>query len=174
MGEQTSLVQKYSGLTDPDINERRSKYGENILPVEKSISGWKILLNQFKSPLVYIILAAAAVSLIVEEYGDFAIIMVVVIVDAVLGFIQEFNAQQTYTALKGLLKPTTTVIRNFQKVEIDVRELVPDDLVVLNAGDRVPGDGRLIESIRLFVDEAILTGESEPVNKQVALEDRGK
>ena len=172
--EQNSLVQKYSGLVDPEIKDRRSKYGENILPVEKSVSGWMILLNQFKSPLVYIILAAAAVSLVVGEYGDFGIIMVVVIVDAVLGFIQEFNAHQTYTALKGLLKPTTTVIRNFQKVEIEVRELVPEDLVVLIAGDRVPGDGKLIESIRLYVDEAILTGESEPVAKQEAVEELEK
>jgi len=95
---------------------------------------------------VYIILAAAVVSLIVGEYGDFGIIMAVVIVDAVLGFFQEYQAQRTYTALKGLLRPTTTVLREGQRHEIEVRELVPDDLVLLSAGDRVPGDGALIDS----------------------------
>jgi Ca2+-transporting ATPase len=101
----------------------------------------------------------------VGEYGDFAIIMAVVLFDAVLGYFQERQAQQTYTALKGLLKPTTTVIRDGARQEVEVWELVPGDLVLLNAGEKVPGDGELLESAKLAVDEAILTGESEPVNK---------
>ncbi len=158
-------LQKHPGLSSAEVIERRQQYGENSLPAEKSVSAWAILLAQFKSPLVYIILAAAGVSLLVGEYGDFGIIMAVVIIDAILGFFQEYQAQRTYTALKGLLKPTTTVIRDGQRQEIPVRELVPGDLVLLNAGEHIPGDGTITESVQLAVDEAILTGESEPVNK---------
>jgi Ca2+-transporting ATPase len=158
------------GLTSAQVLEQRRKHGENVLPSTKGLSVWAIFFAQFKNPLVYIILAAATVSLVVGEYGDFAIIMAVVVIDAVLGFIQEYRAQQTYTALKSLLKPTTTVIRDGTRQEIQVRELVPDDLVVLNAGEHVPGDGRIIEYTKLIVDEAILTGESEPVVKSTAPE----
>src|SRR5512135_2006547 len=156
------------GLTPEQVLERRAQFGENRLPAEKGVSVWKILFNQLKSPLVYIILAAAGVSLVVGELGDFAIIMAVVVVDAILGFVQEYQAQRTYTALKGLLKPTTTVIRDGQRQEIEVRELVPGDLVLLNAGERVPGDGELVESAKLTADEAILSGESEPAGKNAA------
>ena len=143
----------------------RQQYGENRLPAEKGTTVWTILLNQIKSPLVYIILVAAAVSFIVKEYNDFAIIMAVVVIDVILGFIQEYQAQQTYTALKGLLKPTTTVIRDGNRQEVEVWELVPGDVVLLNSGEHVPADGEITESTKLAVDEAILTGESEPVSK---------
>ncbi len=158
-----------TGLSESQVLERRKEFGENVLPAEKTTTWWIILFNQFKSPLVYIILVAALVSLIVAEYGDFAIIMVVVIVDAILGFVQEYQAQNTYLALKNLLKPTTTVIRmgeqGAERKEVEVSELVPGDLVVLNAGEKVPGDGVILEGYKIAVDESILTGESEPVNK---------
>ncbi|NMC30793.1 MAG: HAD-IC family P-type ATPase [Pelolinea sp.] len=154
-----------TGLTNEEVLERRSQFGENRLPTEKPISPWTLLLNQFKSPLVYIILVAALVSLFAKEISDFFIIIVVVLVDVILGFIQELQAQKTYTALKGLLKPTTTVIREGERREVEVWELVPSDLVLLNAGEKAPGDGTLIECIKVTIDEAILTGESEPVTK---------
>jgi Ca2+-transporting ATPase len=157
--------QTLQGLTAAQVIAQRRKYGENVLPLTKRTSAWTILVNQFKNPLVYIILAAAAISLAVGEYSDFIIIMAVVVLDAMLGFIQEYQAQRTYTALKGLLKPTTTVIRDGVRQEIQVRELVPDDLVVLSAGERIPGDGEVLEAIKLTVEEAILTGESEPIVK---------
>lgn len=156
-------------LTQAQVNQRRQEFGENILPVEKPVSNWTILLNQLKSPLVYIILAAAMVSLVVREYGDFAIIMVVVVVDAILGFVQEYQAQNTYLALKSLLRPTTTVLRGGdqgpERVEIEVSQLVPGDLVILTAGEKIPADGVVLEGAKLAVDEAILTGESEPISK---------
>jgi P-type Ca2+ transporter type 2C len=155
------------GLTKTEILTRLQQYGENRLPVEKSTPTWTILLNQVKSPLVYIILVAALVSLLAREFGDFAIIMAVVIIDVILGFVQEYQAQKTYTALKGLLRPTTTVLRDGERCEVEIWELVPGDLVLLNAGEKIPGDGALLESTKLAVDEAILTGESEPVNKAV-------
>ncbi len=155
-----------NGLKAEEVLERRAQFGENRLPSEKGVSVWTILFNQLKSPLVYIILAAAGISLALGELGDFAIIMAVVVIDVILGFIQEYQAQRTYVALKGLLKPTTTVIREGQRMEVEVWELVPGDLVVLNAGEKAPGDGELIEATKISLDEAILTGESEPVNKQ--------
>src|SRR5512136_3003394 len=156
-----------TGLTKAEVLSRRAQYGENRLPAEKTTSPWTILLNQVKSPLVYIILVAALVSLFAREYGDFAIIMAVVVIDVILGFVQEYQAQKTYTALKGLLKPTTTVLRDGERREVEIWELVPGDLVLLSAGEKVPGDGLLLESTKLAMDEAILTGESEPVNKAV-------
>ncbi len=156
----------HTGLTSEEVLALRAKYGENRLPGEKGVSVWSILLNQLKSPLVYIILTAAGISLALGELGDFTIIMAVVVIDVILGFIQEYQAQRTYEALKGLLKPTTTVIRNGQRIEVEVWELVPGDLVVLNAGEKAPGDGEILEATKLSVDEAFLTGESEPVNKE--------
>lgn len=156
----------HTGLTSEEVLALRTKYGENRLPGEKGVSVWSILLNQLKSPLVYIILAAAGISLALGELGDFTIIMAVVVIDVILGFIQEYQAQRTYETLKGLLKPTTTVIRDGQRVEVEVWELVPGDLVVLNAGEKAPGDGEILEATKLSVDEAFLTGESEPVNKE--------
>ncbi len=164
-----------TGLTEDQVIERRKEFGENVLPAEKTTRWWTIFFNQFKSPLVYIILTAGLVSLVVGEYGDFGIIMVVVVVDAILGFVQEYQAQNTYLALKNLLKPTTTVIRmgsqGQERKEIEVSELVPGDLVVLNAGEKVPGDGEILEGAKLAVDESILTGESEPVNKSAVVEE---
>ena len=154
-----------TGLSDAEVLESRKQHGENRLPVQKDTSAWIILLSQFKSPLIYIILVAALISLVAGEYGDFWIITAVIIIDVVLGFLQEYKAHKTYTALKGLLKPTTTVIRNSERREVEVWELVPHDLVLLNFGENVPGDGILIESTKVSVDEAILTGESEPVSK---------
>jgi len=160
--------ERFTGLNVEQVLERRAQFGENRLPAEKSVSAWAVLFNQIKSPLVYIILAAAGVSLALGELGDFGIIMAVVVVDVILGFFQEYRAQRTYTALKGLLKPTTTVLRKEQRMEVEVWELVPGDLVVLNMGEKVPGDGLLLESTKIAVDEAILTGESEPANKSIA------
>jgi len=157
-----------TGLTNTEVLAQRQQFGENRLPAEKNTSAWTILLNQVKSPLVYIILVAALVSLFAQEYGDFAIIMAVVVIDVILGFVQEYQAQKTYTALKGLLKPTTTVLRDGERHEVEIWELVPGDLVLLNAGEKVPGDGQLLECIKLAMDEAILTGESEPIIKTVS------
>ncbi len=159
--------ERFSGLTAAETLERRKQFGENRLPAEKGISTWSILLAQVKSPLVYIILAAALVSLLVGELGDFGIIMAVVVIDVVLGFVQEYQAKRTYAALKGLLKPTTTVIREGKRQEVEVWELVPDEIVLLNMGEHIPGDGVMIESNKLSVNEAILTGESEAVTKSI-------
>ena len=165
MIEQASNHEQHQGLPEAEAQKRLAQYGLNQLPKEKGISPLVILLNQFKSPLVYIILTAALVSLLVREMGDFFIIMAVVVIDAVLGFVQEYQAQRTYEALKGLIKETATVLRGGVRKEIDSSQLVPGDLVLLANGERIPADGKLVEGVKLSVDEAILTGESEPVMK---------
>lgn len=155
------------GLSSTQVTEFRTRFGENRLPAEKGISSWTLLINQLKSPLIYIIFIAAGISLALGEISDCAIIMAVVIADVLMGFAQEYQAQRTYVALKNLLKPTTTVIRNGQHQEVEVWELVPGDIALLSAGDKVPADGEVYEEISLSLDEAILTGESEPVSKEV-------
>ncbi|MHC1720923.1 MAG: cation-translocating P-type ATPase [Clostridiaceae bacterium] len=153
------------GLTEAEVLSQRRIFGENILPSPKGVSAWIIFFSQFKSPLIYIILVAAAISLLMGEISDFFIITVVIVIDVALGFAQEYKAHQTYKALKGLLKTTAKVIRDGIRREVDVREVVPGDLAILNAGERIPGDGELIYSTKFSVDEAVLTGESEPVSK---------
>jgi Ca2+-transporting ATPase len=157
-----------TGLSEAAAEEQMKLSGPNVLPASKGRSALSILLDQFKNPLIYIILVAAAISLLMGEYGDFAIIAVVVVIDVILGFSQEFQAHRTYKALKGMMKMTASVIRGGIRREIDISELVPGDLAVLNAGEKIPGDGEILSSTKLSVDEAILTGESEPIGKSSA------
>lgn len=171
MSNQSDTELKSRGLSAAQVEMLRQGYGENRLPEEAVLTNWTILLNQIKNPLVYIILVAAMVSLILGEWGDFAIIMVVVAADLILGFFQEYQAQKTYVTLKSLLSPTTVVIRDGIRQVVPVAELVPGDLVLLKAGDKIPADGTLLETIFLSLDESILTGESEPVLKESLPED---
>lgn len=161
-----------SGLSEHEVRAARQRFGENRLPAEKPTSILEIFINQVKSPLIYVIFIAAAVSLVMGEYGDFILIMVVVVVNVIMGFVQEYKAQRTYTALKSLLKPVTTVVRNGKRVEVEVWQIVPGDIVALRSGEKAPGDGMLVESTKISVDEAILTGESEPVSKHVGNTDQ--
>lgn len=169
--QENNIKDKLDGLSTKQAEELLAIHGENSLPSEKGPSKLAIFLGQLKSPLVYIILAAAAVSLVVREYGDFGIIMAVVVFDAILGYIQEYRAQQTYQALKSLIKPVATVLRNGTRMDIEAKYLVPGDIVILNAGEHVPADGAVLESTKLTLDEAILTGESEPVQKSETTEE---
>jgi Ca2+-transporting ATPase len=162
--------QQLGGLTAAEVRARRQRYGENVLPTVAGPTVWSILLDQFKSPLVYIILVAGAISLVAGERTDALLILAVVVIDVAVGFVQEYQAQRSYSALRGLLRPMTTVIRDGERQEVEVREVVPGDLVALNAGDRIPADGEILQSARLSANEAILTGESEAVPKSEAPE----
>lgn len=162
---QTGLI---PGLTASEVVTIRGRVGENRLPVDAGVAWWHILLQQFASPLVYVILAAAAISIALGEIADAALILVVVVIDVILGFIQEYQAQRTYGSLRSLLKPTATVIRDGRRIDIEAWELVPGDVMVLGAGDRVAADGNVLHATRLSVDEAVLTGESEAVTKSEA------
>lgn len=156
-----------NGLSDEEVISSRAQHGSNVLPERKRATAWSILLSQFKSPLIYIILVADVISLITGEMSDFAIITLVIVIDVLLGFFQEYQAEKTYIALKGLLKPTTTVVRNGQREEIDVSEVVGGDIVLLAMGEHVPADGEILETQNLVINEAILTGESIPVQKSL-------
>jgi len=154
-----------TGLTSSEAAGRKKQFGPNKLREKKGRSPASIFISQFKNPLIYIISAACIISLVLAEYGDALIIGVVIAVDSVLGFVQEYRAEKTVATLRQLLKPIARVIRNGEMIEIDAADIVPGDLVAINPGDRVAADGELIESVVLNVNEAILTGESEPVMK---------
>lgn len=143
----------------------REKFGENILSVKKEVSRFSIFIDQFKNPLIYILLIVTLISLALKDYIEVIPMGLVVALNVIMGFSQEYNAQKTLEALRNILKPRTVVIRDGARKEIEIKELVPEDLVVLVGGDRVPADGELIEGVKVFVNEAILTGEEEAVEK---------
>ena len=169
-----------TGLTEEDAKKRLEKYGKNVIEEGKKTSPLKIFLNQFRDPLVYILLAAAGISAVVGEVTDFALITVILLLNGVFGFIQEYKAEKAIEALKKMATPRAKVVRNGRTVEIPATELVPGDVVILEEGDAVPADIRLVEVRGLTIDESLLTGESAPVVKtcealpeETALADRG-
>ncbi len=125
-----------TGLSENAVKRLQKEHGENALPSGRPASAAMILLSQFKSPLIYVILGAALVSFVMKEFKDFAIIMAVVVFDVVLGFFQEYQASLTYQSLKSLVKPMATVIRDGQRKEIDVKSVVPNDIVLLATGTK--------------------------------------
>jgi Ca2+-transporting ATPase len=155
----------WKGLTSSQVLERKKRFGVNALPEQKGRTALTIYLSQFKNPLIYVISIAAFISFVMGEYNDALIIGIVIILDSLVGFFQEYKAEKAVVALRRLLKPTAKVIRNGSIVEIDASEIVPGDIVAVNDGDRIPADGKLVEVVNLHINEAILTGESEPVVK---------
>jgi Ca2+-transporting ATPase len=153
------------GLTSSEVAERRKRFGLNMLAEKKGRSALAIYVSQFRNPLIYIISVAFVISFVLMEYEDALIIGVVILLDSVLGFGQEYRAEKTVVALRRLLRPTARVIRDGETVEIEASMIVPDDIVAANPGDRIAADGELIEAVNLSLNEAILTGESEPVAK---------
>jgi Ca2+-transporting ATPase len=157
----------HRGLTAEEVRSRLEKYGYNELQREEKVSPWTLFLNQFKNALIVILLVAIVLSAIVGEYVDAVIIAAIVIFCAILGFVQEYRAERALEALKQMLSPTITVLRGGKEEEAPSKELVPGDILLLEAGDRVPADARLIEHHSLRCDEAPLTGESIPVGKSI-------
>ncbi len=153
------------GLSESEVGERLSQYGPNRLIEEEEISWLKLLLHQFASPLIYILIIAALITFILKEYIDTGVIMAVVILNAIIGFFQEYKAEKSIRALKNMIVPKARVLRDGDEKEIKSEELVPGDIVVLFSGSRVPADIRLISTIELKIDEAMLTGESLPAEK---------
>jgi Ca2+-transporting ATPase len=157
---------KYKNLSSIEVIEIQEKYGKNILPEEKIASGFKIFISQFANPLVYVLLLAGIISIFLQKYFDIVLIFSVVVVNAMMGFFQEYKTQKTLSALKKLVRPTAKVLRDNERQKILASNLVPGDIVFLGAGDRIPADGRIVEAASFFINEAILTGESEPVLKK--------
>ena len=156
------------GLTDNEAAERLKQYGPNKLIEEEKISKLKILFHQFTSPLIYILLAAAVVTFLLKEYIDTGVIMAVVTLNAIIGYIQEYKAEQGVRALKKMLIPRARVLRNGKEKEIHSEQLVPGDVVLLASGTKVPADLRLLKTYELKVEEAMLTGESTPAEKSAS------
>lgn len=153
------------GLTEEEVKQRLKKYGPNKIAEEEKISKLKILLHQFTSPLIYILLIAGVVTILLKEYIDSGVIFAVVILNAIIGFVQEYKAEKSARALKKLVVPKARVIRDGKEKEANSEELVPGDIVLLASGMKVPADIRLIHTIELKIDESMLTGESVPVEK---------
>ena len=168
----TELESSASGLSEEQAEERLERYGENKLAEAKKTTVLQRFFQQLKDPMLLILLAAAAVSAVTnalsgESFTEVFIILVVVMLNAVLGVIQESKAEAAIEALQGMTAAKCKVLRGGELKVIESSRLVPGDVVVLEAGDAVPADGRLLESASLKIEEAALTGESVPVNKAV-------
>ncbi len=155
------------GLTQDEVGRRFEKYGYNELKREEKISPLRLFMNQFKNILIVILLVAVVLSVVIGELIDAGIITVIVIFCAVLGFTQEYRAERAFEALKKMLYPTITVLREGREEEIPAKELVPGDVLLIEAGDKIPADARLVEAHSIMCDEAPLTGESYPAIKEV-------
>ncbi|HHV28469.1 calcium-translocating P-type ATPase, SERCA-type [Acetivibrio mesophilus] len=154
------------GLSEKEAEKRYKTYGPNTLEEKKKISPFKILIAQFSDFMVLILLASTLISAFMGELLEAVTIVSIVIINALMGFIQEYRTERTMEALKGLSAPIAKVIRDGKTVEIPAEKIVPGDLVILETGDRIPADAVLIEAHGLCVDESLLTGESVPVEKQ--------
>ncbi len=159
-----------SGLSIDEASSRLLKSGKNILPEPKRASLLELFIKQFASFLIYILLGACALSLFLGDYKDSILIGIVVLLNACIGFYQEYKAEKTLASLKRMASPSAKVLRNSQVDEIATAKLVPGDIVILEEGDVVPADIRLFESVGLEINEAALTGESTPSQKEWEVE----
>jgi len=157
------------GLSAGQASERLSKYGSNTIRKTKGMNAFMLFLSQFKSPIIWVLIAAVVVSLFLQKFVDAIVIGAIVVLNAVLGFVQEYKAEKAIEHLKKMVSLKATVLRQGEEEEIPARELVPGDVVLLHTGDKVPADARLLEVINLQTQEAALTGESVPVKKKQAV-----
>lgn len=160
-------VDRPTGLSESEAAQRLAEFGCNEIAEAGAKSAWRILWDQFTELMVVILLAAAVISALLRDYKDAAAILVIVILNALLGFVQESRAEKAMAALKKLASPSVKVRRGGEVRELEVANLVPGDLVLLEAGVYVPADCRLIESANLQTQESALTGESAPVRKTI-------
>ena len=147
------------GLSEPEVLVRQKKFGKNLLPEEKPLSKLKIFLEQFRSPLIYILVVAGFATLFFKEWADTIVIFGAVLLNTVVGYFQEKKASQALRALKKVVKIEAQVIRKGVELKLDSPDLVPGDIIVLTAGNKVPADGRVIGAHNLKINEAPLTGE---------------
>lgn len=153
------------GLKSDEVSKRLEIYGENRLKEGKTKTFWELFYDQFKSILIAILLAAAVLSIFIGEFTEGVVIMIIVILNAFVGAKQEASAGDALKALKNMVSPAAKLKRNGRPVELSSVEIVPGDIVVLEAGDYVPADMRLLETVNLKIEESALTGESVPVDK---------
>jgi len=163
-----NLESKKEGLTSDEAQKRLELYGSNLLKPKKHPDVFNLLISQFKSPIILILLLATVLSFFLKDRVDAFIILLIVIVSGLLGFWQEHSASNAVEKLLSIVQIKASVMRDGIAKEIPVEKIVPGDIVVLNAGDIIPGDGLIQESKDLFIDEAMLTGETFPVEKMVS------
>jgi cation-transporting ATPase F len=161
----SELETSHNGLSDEEADSRLQKYGPNRIESTGETSSWMILLHQLTSPLIYILLAAMVITLAIQHWTDAIVIGAVIFINTLIGFIQENRAEDAINALIRLSEPRANVRRNGQEKELDSDTLVPGDIVLLEEGDVVPADLRVMSSTRLQIDESMLTGESVPSPK---------
>ncbi len=154
-----------NGLSTEEVQRRLTEYGPNELISGEKISPFKMFILQFKDFIVYLLLGATLVSLLFGEYIEALIIVIIVLLNGVLGFIQEYRAEAALEKLKELTGDDTLVIRDGRETRVDVRDLVPGDILMMYEGEIIAADGRIFEASRLRVEEGLLTGESVPVDK---------
>ena len=159
------LSSSHHGLSLQEAKQRLQQYGFNSLPKLKQAGVFQVFIHQFSSPLIYVLFAAAALSLVIKEWSDAGFIFAVLLINAIIGTVQEFSAQQAAAALQDLVRTCSRVLRAGDSYEIQSEELVPGDIVVLESGDRVPADMRLLTENNLEIDESLLTGESLSITK---------
>ena len=168
------LASGSGGLTKAEAEARGAKYGPNELQAAVGVSAREILAAQFKNVLIVILLVATILSAVLGHGTEAIAIAAIVLLAVLLGFVQEYRAERATDALRRMAAPTATVLRDGEEFEVAARALVPGDVILLRAGDRVPADVRLLESVNLQIEEAALTGESVPVEKHAdALDDPG-
>ncbi len=160
-----TLESKRDGLSSEDVDKRLLEYGKNELKEKASVPTWKIFLESFKDPMVIILIVAAVIQIATGSIMESLIIFLVLILNAILGTVQTKKAESSINSLKQMSVPDAKVLRNGEKLTISSTEVVPGDIVLLEAGDYVPADGRLIEAESLKIVEGMLTGESEPAEK---------
>ena len=154
-----------SGLSETEASRRLKEYGPNRLIETKREGPLTILLNQFKNVMVLVLLVAAVISALTHDVSDAFVILIISVVNAVIGFIQEYKADRAMAALAQMAQPQAKVIRDGEVMEIASAEIVPGDIILLESGSRVPADARILESSALKIEEAALTGESVPIEK---------
>lgn len=160
------MLPDIGGLTSKEAQTNLEKFGPNVLPEKPPPSDIKVFISQLKSPLVYVLIFAGAISLFLGHIADSLIITVAMALNTILGFFQERRAGRALYALKNLITPQAEVIRDGKRQKLKASDVVPGDAVLLFPGAKVPADGKLIFANRLFLDEAILTGESLPVSRK--------
>ena len=160
------LFSSEAGLSDQEVAQRLADLGENRLPEEKQDSALKRFLLQFNNALIYVLLAATVLTAVLQHWLDTFVIIGVVIINALIGYVQEDKAKKALEGIKHMLAPKASVIRDGKRSEIPAEELVPGDIVRIKSGDKIPADLRLLEASRLEIEEASLTGESEAVVKE--------
>ncbi|MFX1369466.1 MAG: cation-translocating P-type ATPase, partial [Promethearchaeota archaeon] len=155
------------GLTRQEAASRLDEFGPNELALSEGKNPIILFLRQFNSPLVYVLILAAVISIIADHAIDAVVIAIILVINSIIGFVQEWKAEKTIESVKQLIEERTFVIREGEEREILSREIVPGDLLLLKSGERVPADGRVLFERNLHVDESLLTGESVPIKKDV-------